>query len=105
MKVSSPIEAWALCIWWPHPIVKASKHLKNDAALKQLFLQASDPQEVFDHFLKEWKPKAIDGEGKFLAQEWRSPSPATDFEPNKWVPMRPGGHIDPSNFDGMDSSF
>jgi hypothetical protein len=57
--------------------VKASNHPKHDAALKQLLIDVSDPQEVIDHFLKEWKPEAIDGEGKVLSEEWHSPSPST----------------------------
>jgi hypothetical protein len=85
--------------------VKASNHPKHDTALKQLLLSASDPQEVFDHFIKEWKSEAINGEGKVLPEEWRSPLPSTDFDPTKWIPIRPGGPIDPSNFDGMDTSF
>jgi hypothetical protein len=78
--------------------VKASNHPKHDAALKQLLIDVS-------HFHNEWKPEAIDGEGMVLSEEWRSPSPSTNFDPAKWTPTHPGGHIDPSNFDGMDTSF
>ena len=85
--------------------VKAANHPKHDAFLATLLRTASDPQEIFDHFIKEWKAEAIDGDGKALSEEWRSPAPATDFDPSKWIPLRPAGSIDPSNFDGMDTSF
>jgi hypothetical protein len=41
--------------------IRASNHPKHNAALNQLLLDASDPEEVLDHFHKEWKQEAIDG--------------------------------------------
>jgi hypothetical protein len=84
---------------------KALNHPKHDAALKQLLLNASDAQEVFNHFIWEWKDEAIDGQGKVLAEDWHNPPAESSFEPSKWQHIQPGEYIDPSNFNGTNTSF
>jgi hypothetical protein len=89
--------------------VKTYNHPKHDADIKQLLLEASKPQQVYEYFLKNkaMQQDILTEDGKVLNDGYRVPGPETTFKPYDFepVPAEQEVHMEDNVFSGTTGNF